>query len=485
MAHRSSLEQQLPVRARIVSLVVSLVAALCLVTVPAPTPVSATGEKVAIIVGPVGSLTTSYRNRADQVAAAATAAGATVAKAYSPNATWPNVLAAVNGANVIVYFGHGNGYPNPYGSTELIDRTNGWGLNTATTNGDADSWSAGTLVYCGEKALLGTLTGSDGLAQRTHCGGGPITPAPGFTMVYGQAHYAPGFGERYVQSTPLTTLAEAQARVRHYSYPVLALGAGGYIATAYSDAHHIVSRLLTQSTTSYGDIFRAGTGYSPSTLTASAHPDVGGSEVWVQRTTISGFHFGEPDYWYAFAGDPTKTPSNTQAPLIGPFRDIGSSQFITNILWLAESGITTGCAHERFCPTASVTREQMASFMVRAMNLPLTGEDFFDDDAGSPHQADINRLAAFGVTTGCGTRRYCPGQQVTREQMASYLARALRLDPADLDYFGDDSASVHQPDINKVAERGIASGCGGGNYCPGNVVTREQMAAFLHRALGD
>ena len=65
-------------------------------------------------------------------------------------------------------------------------------------------------------------------------------------MVYAQAHYAPGFGERYDEDDPLTTLAEAQARVRNYSYPVLRLGAGAYFATAYSDADAIVSRVLTQ-----------------------------------------------------------------------------------------------------------------------------------------------------------------------------------------------------------------------------------------------
>ena len=179
-------------------------------------------KKVAIIVGPVGSMTAGYRTRADQVAAAATAAGATVVKAYSPTATWARVRAAVNGANVIVYFGHGNGYPNPYSSTENRDRVNGWGLNRTETGGDVDNWGT-TMVYCGEKALLGTLTAADGAAQWSYCGGKTntdrITPAPGFTMVYGQAHYAPGFGERYDKSDPLTTLAEAQARVRHYSYP--------------------------------------------------------------------------------------------------------------------------------------------------------------------------------------------------------------------------------------------------------------------------
>src|SRR5688572_31185906 len=95
--------------------------------VPAAQPAAAAGEKVAVIVGPVGSLTSNYRTRGDQVAAAATAAGATVVKVYSPNATWANVRAAVNGANVVVYFGHGNGYPNPYTlGTEYTDRVNGW-----------------------------------------------------------------------------------------------------------------------------------------------------------------------------------------------------------------------------------------------------------------------------------------------------------------------------------------------------------------------
>ncbi len=311
--------------------------------VAAPAPASAAGGKVAIIVGPVGSLSSMYRSMADETATAAAAAGATVVKAYSPSATWDNVKAAVNGASVIVYFGHGNGYPNPYGSNELTDRSNGWGLNTATTNGDADSWSAGTLVYCGERALLGTLTSGDDAPRRNSCGGTAndgITPAAGFTMVYAQAHYAPGFGERYTQSTPLTTLEEAQARVRHYSDPILKLG-GTFLATAYGDADEIVSRVLTLGGTTYGDIFKAGDGYSASTLTDAAHPDVSGSRVWVQRTTISGLHFGEPDYWYALAGDPNRTPGGTNVapppstppppPAAGPAieRLAGSDRFAT------------------------------------------------------------------------------------------------------------------------------------------------------------
>ena len=282
---------------------------------PVPQPAAAAAPKVAVIVGPVGSISDTYRSMADNVATAATAAGATVVKAYSPKATWANVKAAVNGANVIVYFGHGSGYPNPYGSNELTDRANGWGLNTKETNGDADSWSNGTLVYCGERVLLGTLTASDDAARRTYCGGTAndgITPAANFTMIYAQAHYAPGFGERYVQTTPLTTLSEAQQRVRNYSSPILKLG-GTFIATAYGDAPEITSRVLSNPSTPFADLFAAGRGFSPTSALSMTHPDVSGSQVWVQRTRISGFHFGEPDYWYAFAGRPSKTPSGATA----------------------------------------------------------------------------------------------------------------------------------------------------------------------------
>ncbi|HEX5039105.1 MAG TPA: Ig-like domain-containing protein [Candidatus Limnocylindria bacterium] len=306
----------MPVRVRALPLILALVVSVATsLVLPAAPTVRAAALKVAIIVGPVGDMTDGYRSSADRVASAATAAGATVAKAYSPNATWSKVKTAVSGANVVVYFGHGNGFPNPYSTTENTDRVNGWGLNRTTTNGDADGWST-TLAYCGERALLGTLTSGDDAVRRTYCGGTAndgITPAAGFTMIYAQAHYAPGFGERYDEDDPLTTLSQAQQRVRHYSYPVLRLGARGYIATAYGDADQIVTRVLTMRTTTFADIFRAGRGFSSSTLTTMAHPDVSGAQVWVQRTSVSGLHFGDPDYWYAFAGNPNATPSGAAA----------------------------------------------------------------------------------------------------------------------------------------------------------------------------
>jgi hypothetical protein len=475
-------EFPLPVRARSLTLCLALVAAAVCV-VPAA-PARAAEPKVAIIVGPVGGLSDAYRSAANRVADAAAAAGATVAKAYSPNATWSKVKSAVNGANVIVYFGHGNGFPNPYSSTENTDRVNGWGLNRTTSNGDSDNWST-TMAYCGERAILGQLTSADDSVRRTYCGGTSndgITPAPGFTMVYAQAHYAPGFGERYQESDPVPTLSEGQQRVRNYSYPMLALGARGYFATAYGDADDIVERVLTQPTTSYGELFRAGEGYVADKLKVMAHPDINGAEVWVQKTAQgSNMHFGDPDYWYAFAGDPSQTPDGNGGL---PFTDIADSAFVSEIIWLADEGITTGCTATLFCPGDPVSRSQMATFLSRALALPPSSTDWFTDDDGLSHEDSINRLADAGITTGCGETTFCPRDPVSRGEMASFLSRALALPPSSTDWFTDDDGLSHEDSINRLADAGITTGCGGTRFCPSGLVTRQQMAAFLFRALG-
>jgi hypothetical protein len=171
---------------------------------------------------------------------------------------------------------------------------------------------------------------------------------------------------------------------------------------------------------------------------------------------------------------------------IGGFLDVDASIFRADIGWIEGAGITAGCSGdgESYCPDAPVTRGQMASFLARALGLPPTGAEFFTDDEASIHEPDINRVAAAGVAAGCGGGNYCPTDLVTREQMASFLARALGLPASGTDFFTDDAGSIHEHDINRMAAAGIATGCGGGHYCPGLPVTRGQMAAFLHRAFG-
>jgi len=163
--------------------------------------------------------------------------------------------------------------------------------------------------------------------------------------------------------------------------------------------------------------------------------------------------------------------------------DIADSIFVNDILWAYDNEITVGCAPNLFCTSSKVTREQMASFLARALHLPTTSTDFFTDDDDSQHEGDINRVAAAGITAGCATNRYCPRSVVTREQMASFLVRAFDLPPTTDDFFTDDEGSQHEGSINSLAAAGITGGCGPTTFCPRASVTRGQMAAFLHRAL--
>lgn len=123
-------------------------------------------------------------------------------------------------------------------------------------------------------------------------------------------------------------------------------------------------------------------------------------------------------------------------PYRGYFSDVPEGQWFTPYVeHLREHEITRGCNPQGtlYCPADQVTREQMASFLVRAFGLPQTQNDYFTDDEGSLHEDDINALREAGVTLGCspdGTL-YCPRDAVLRDQMASFLARGVGLDPVD------------------------------------------------------
>ena len=166
----------------------------------------------------------------------------------------------------------------------------------------------------------------------------------------------------------------------------------------------------------------------------------------------------------------------------GGFSDIADSKFRDDIVWLAERGITTGCAETRFCPDELVPRDQMATFLRRAEALPAATHDWFTDDSTNAHQDSINRVADAGVTRGCSADRYCPKALVTRAQMATFLARALGLASTSQDYFTDDDGTANEDAINRLAAAGITPGCAPNRFCPNGELTRAQMAAFLHRA---
>jgi Leucine-rich repeat (LRR) protein len=183
-----------------------------------------------------------------------------------------------------------------------------------------------------------------------------------------------------------------------------------------------------------------------------------------------------------------------ELPPGGTFSDDNGNVHEGNIEAIAAQGITNGCnppANDRFCPDAVVSRGQMAALLGRALNLPATSTDFFSDDDGTLFEADINRLAAAGITRGCDPPAgdaYCPDAGVTRGEMAAFLVRAFGYsDTGGGGMFLDTSGSVFAGDIDRLATAGVTRGCNppdNDRYCPDADVQRDQMASFLARALG-
>ena len=251
-----------------------------------PTPAHAsTPTKVAIIVGPVGALTPTYLALAERAAATAELHGASVARAYSPNATPANVLAAVEGANVVIYFGHGYGYPSPYGGLDTW-RQNGWALQGPAARGTHDDGLNGYVEYYGEDWIIANAR-----------------PAPGFVMIYSNTCYAPGASEG---GHPPATPWEAAMRVAYYSRSVFAMGGSAYFATDFDGgAADLVGRLLADRTARYGAAFTWDPRFVPWGLTAQPHPFAPGQSLWLHHSTYAP---GPPNYWYAFAGNPDLAP---------------------------------------------------------------------------------------------------------------------------------------------------------------------------------
>jgi hypothetical protein len=175
------------------------------------------------------------------------------------------------------------------------------------------------------------------------------------------------------------------------------------------------------------------------------------------------------------------------------FPDVASTSWASlYIEAIYGAGITTGCGSGNYCPANPVTRDQMAAFIIRAKEgEPATAcsvAPFTDVQAGNAFCKYIKRLVALSITTGCGGGNYCPSQAVDRQQMAAFIVRALEGEPAST-YCSSGSPFADVPASNtmckyikRLAELQVTTGCGGGNYCPSQTVTRDQMAAFLARA---
>jgi hypothetical protein len=185
----------------------------------APAPVAAVSRvpKVAVIVGPVGTLTNMYRSLGDEAARAARAAGAQVVTVYTPNATWPAVKSAVTGASIVVYLGHGNGWPSPYRNGLYPPSQNGFGLNPVAGGDDTSH------QYFGEAAV------------------GKLKFAPNAVVILSHLCYASGNSEPGLVEG---TTTQAIARVDNYAAGFIRAGAKAVVAEAYLGPAYYVKAIL-------------------------------------------------------------------------------------------------------------------------------------------------------------------------------------------------------------------------------------------------
>ncbi len=159
------------------------------------------------------------------------------------------------------------------------------------------------------------------------------------------------------------------------------------------------------------------------------------------------------------------------------------------VVWWKVAG---GRSRTEYAPAAPVNRAQMATFIANAIEksgdvLPEPSQDWFDDDNGTTHERNINRLAEAGVISGRAPGVYAPDGLVSRGAMAKFLAVSYEYTsgeelPSNVDYFADDNGHVLELFVNKSAAVGLAAGSGSG-YNPGGDVRRDQMATFIARWL--
>ncbi len=182
-----------------------------------PQPAQASSKRVVIVVGATGSTTSSYRSIGRSLARQARSYGARVIQVYSPRATWARVQHAARGANLLVYLGHGNGWPSPYAPFQTRTK-DGMGLNRALTGSDYNT------EYYGEHFLHTNLH----LARNS-------------IVLLLHLCYASGNPE---WGGPIPRLSTARARVDNYGAGFLRTGAKAVIAEGLGSGHYLLHGLF-------------------------------------------------------------------------------------------------------------------------------------------------------------------------------------------------------------------------------------------------
>ena len=245
-------------------------------------------------------------------------------------------------------------------------------------------------------------------------------------------------------------------------------------------------------------------------VTASVPNHAGSSYAWtLTGGTITGGQ-GTSQILYNAAATPatrmllsvietpaTGTPGAATTFVMSDFLDVPPSHpFHTFVLKTARNGVSAGCGGGNFCPNDSVTRAQMAVFLLTGklgegfQPPPATGV-FTDVPPASFAAKYIEELYHEGITGGCQSDplEYCPGVAVTRAQMAVFLLVAKHgtgyTPPPATGIFEDVPPGAFARNfIEELYNEGITGGCATNplRFCPSSSTTRGQMSVFLSTA---
>jgi uncharacterized delta-60 repeat protein len=244
-------------------------------------------------------------------------------------------------------------------------------------------------------------------------------------------------------------------------------------AVARYDGDADAGRLSPQSQS-----FSSAGGNGSVSVTSTGSWTAASNEGWISINTGASGN-GNGNVTYSLAANPGASPrsgtisigSQTFSVYQGAaFADVPPSHpFYTEIGKLSARGVTTGCDGGNFCPDQVVTREQMAAFILRAQGEfnppPPLAQRFNDVPPTHPFYAFIERLAVLQITQGCGEGNYCPASAVSREQMAAFLIRALHEPgyipppPASQRFADVPPANPFYAHIEEMSLRQITMGC--------------------------
>jgi uncharacterized protein (TIGR03437 family) len=418
---------------------------------------------------------------------------------------------AVSGPAVNILLGNGDGTFQPPVNVGGA----GGPIAVADFNGDGNAdLAVGTSG--GASVLLGNGDGTFRAATNYSAGSGTYSLAVGDFNGDGNADLAIGDGTTSISVLLGKGDGTFQAAVSHNaadsSQGAYAMVVGSFNAVGRSDivvanSYNAVSVLLatpgvTPQTISFGVLPNLTVTAAPFTISASAtsglpvnFASTTPTVCTVAGNTVTILASGGCSITASQSGNATWAAASVTQSFIVFFGDVDSGAYYANdVDLLAQYGITAGCGNNDFCPNANVTRAQMAIFLIRS----IFGSNTFTFSS-TPHFADvqptdfgfkwIQAMYELGISAGCGNGNYCPNDPVTRDSMAVFII-AARLGagasftyPAS-PYFTDVPATDFAfKFVQRMKLEGITGGCTAATFCPADPVTRGQMAVFIMAGL--